>query len=101
VQKRAKKILNSEVKIKLKDSEAVIKGKEIARQLNLETQSCCPKLFRALNPDIPEVKHNKPLSHLIRPMQAILKSFCSTKESNTDKKKWGVGGKRAQSDLAD
>jgi hypothetical protein len=75
VKKREKKNLNSEVKITVKDSEAVIKGKEIAKQLNLETQSCCPKLFRALNPDIPDVKHNKPLSHMIRPMQAILKSF--------------------------
>lgn len=38
---------------------------------------------------------------MIRPMQAILKSFKLSKERNSDKKKWGVGGKQAQSDLAD
>ena len=73
IKRRLAKRQKSEVKMQKKDSEAITKGKAIAKTLNISPKSCCPRLFNALNPDIPEVKHNKPLSHMIRPMQIILK----------------------------
>lgn len=41
---------------------------KITRDLNLSPLSCCPRVYRCLNPVIPERLHNKPLSHMIRPV---------------------------------
>jgi len=59
-----------------KESEIVTRGKEIAKELNLSPRSCCPRLFNALNTDdVPETKHNKPLSHMVRSVQLMLQQF--------------------------
>ena len=44
------------------------KHHEVIRQVfNVSPRSCCPKLFRAVLSDRGSLKHNKPLSHMIRP----------------------------------
>jgi hypothetical protein len=45
------------------------KAHEIIRHsFNVSPRSCCPKLFTAILSDRPVPKHNKPLSHMIRPV---------------------------------
>lgn len=101
--REAKKLWSEGCK-KKEDSEIVKKGKKIALALKLSTESCCPKLFSALNPDIPETKHNKPLSQMARPMKALLEQFALVKNvkiGEMERKQWGVGGKKAMSEFID
>jgi len=83
-------------------SEITKRGIQITRDLNLSPRSCCPKLFNAISDEIPEVKHNQPLSHMIRPVQQMIRDFYEGRSQKVEptRKKWGVGGKQAESELA-
>jgi len=80
---------------------------KITRDLNLSPRSCCPRVYRCLNPVIPERLHNKPLSHMIRPVQQMIAEFNNQRrlqkshgKPEETRKPWGVGGKKATSELA-
>lgn len=83
-------------------SEMAKRGIQMAHDLNLSPRSCCPRLFKAISDEIPEVKHNQPLSHMVRPVQQMIRDFYEGRKQKIEpgKKEWGIGGKQAESELA-
>ena len=67
--------LEIDEKRKRRNKELEEKGRKIAEKLNLSVHSCCTKasrMYRCLTDEQPIRRHNKPLTHLMRPSEKMM-----------------------------